>query len=338
MTLKDDKKENKNLEQKITKDKNNGKNKKGNHQAYTVYSNKEGPQEKEPENKEPAVEQGSNEAENKGQENIVSQSIEPVNQVEDKLSAKEPQIIVRNLNFFYGKHQALFDNNIEIYPNTVLAIIGPSGCGKSTHIRIYNRIFEMYREQRAEGEIIIDGENILSPSYNLIQLRKKVGMIFQKPTPFPMSIFENVAYGLKLHYRLSKNELHERVRTALKRAALLDEVENKLDAPALSLSGGQQQRLCIARAIAVEPEILLMDEPTSAIDPIATAKIEELIEILKKDYTIVIVTHNMQQAARIADFTAFFYRGYIVEVGKTKQLFQNPKMKQTEDYITGRFG
>ena len=254
------------------------------------------------------------------------------------LKQKKIKIAVNGLNFFYGKHQVLFDNSIEIYSNTVLAIIGPSGCGKSTHIRVYNRIFQMYRDQRAYGEIIIDGENILLPSYNLIGLRKKVGMIFQKPTPFPMTIFDNVAYGLKLHYKLFKTELHEKVRTALDKAALLSEVENKLDAPALSLSGGQQQRLCIARAIAIEPEILLMDEPTSAIDPIATAKIEELIEILKKNYTIVIVTHNMQQAARIADYTAFFYQGYIVEIGKTKQLFQNPEKKQTEDYITGRFG
>ncbi len=250
----------------------------------------------------------------------------------------EPQIVVKNLNFFYGKHQALYNNELEIYRNTVLAVIGPSGCGKSTHIRVYNRIFELYREQRASGEIWIDGENILSPNYNLIQLRKKVGMIFQKPTPFPMSIFENVAYGLRLHYKLSKNDLYERVQHALKNAALWEEVESKLDQPAMGLSGGQQQRLCIARAIAVEPEILLMDEPTSAIDPIATSKIEDLVETLKEKYTIVIVTHNMQQAARIADYTAFFYQGNIVEVGPTKQLFQNPEQKQTEDYITGRFG
>ena len=330
MSLKDDKKENKSLEKKITRHKNNGKKQKGTQKAYEVYSVKDDSQKKKPE----AERQNVSREDNKSKSQVPKQDVF----LDSKLSNKEPQIVVKNLNFFYGKHQALFDNNIEIYPNTVLAIIGPSGCGKSTHIRIYNRIFQMYREQRAEGEIIIDGENILTPSYNLIQLRKKVGMIFQKPTPFPMSIFENVAYGLKLHYKLTKTELHEKVRTSLQRAALLSEVESKLDAPALSLSGGQQQRLCIARAIAVEPEILLMDEPTSAIDPIATAKIEELIEILKKDYTIVIVTHNMQQAARIADFTAFFYRGYIVEVGKTKQLFQNPKMKQTEDYITGRFG
>ena len=250
----------------------------------------------------------------------------------------KPQIVVKNLNFYYGNHQALYNNELEIYRNTVLAVIGPSGCGKSTHIRVYNRIFELYREQRASGEIWIDGENILSPNYNLIQLRKKVGMIFQKPTPFPMSIFENVAYGLRLHYKLSKNDLYEKVQSALKNAALWDEVESKLDQPAMGLSGGQQQRLCIARAIAVEPEILLMDEPTSAIDPIATSKIEDLVETLKEKYTIVIVTHNMQQAARIADYTAFFYQGNIVEVGPTKQLFQNPEQKQTEDYITGRFG
>ncbi|MDX9702182.1 MAG: phosphate ABC transporter ATP-binding protein PstB [Candidatus Auribacterota bacterium] len=250
----------------------------------------------------------------------------------------EPQVVVKNLNFFYGKHQALHENNLEICRNTVMAVIGPSGCGKSTHIRVYNRIYELYREQRAEGEVWIDGENILSANCNLIQLRKKVGMIFQKPTPFPMSIYENVAYGLRLHYKLTKNELYQKVQRALEDAALWEEVEGKLDRPAMGLSGGQQQRLCIARAIAVEPEILLMDEPTSAIDPIATGKIEDLVESLKKKYTIVIVTHNMQQAARIADYTAFFYQGYIVEVGPTKQLFQNPREKQTEDYITGRFG
>lgn len=251
---------------------------------------------------------------------------------------QEPYISVKNLNFFYGKHQVLFDNNITVPKNSVLAIIGPSGCGKSTHIRVYNRIFELYREQRSEGEIFINGENILSPTYDLIRLRRKVGMIFQKPTPFPMSVFDNVAYGLRLHYKMKKLELADRVKVALEQAALWDEVEDKLSSPATSLSGGQQQRLCIARAIAVEPEVLLMDEPTSAIDPIATAKIEDLIENLKKKYTIVIVTHNMQQAARISDCTAFFYQGYIVEIGKTKELFTKPKKKKTEDYITGRFG
>lgn len=248
------------------------------------------------------------------------------------------RISTRNLNFFYGANQALFDNNLEITANKVTAIIGPSGCGKSTHIRVYNRIFELYRDQKATGEVLLDGVNILSPSVDIIELRRKVGMIFQKPTPFPMSVFENVAYGLKLHYRLSRAELVERVEKALNGAALWDEVKDKLDTPGLALSGGQQQRLCIARAIAVEPEVLLMDEPTSAIDPVATAKIEELVALLKSTYTIVIVTHNMQQAARISDFTAFFYEGAIIEFGYTPQIFTNPRSKQTEDYITGRFG
>jgi len=248
------------------------------------------------------------------------------------------KISVRNLNFFYGKHQALFNNNINIYENRVTAVIGPSGCGKSTHIRTYNRIFELYREQKAEGKIILDEEDILSPSTDVLELRRKVGMIFQKPTPFPMSVFENIAYGLRLHYKLKKNEIAERVEKALIAAALWDEVKDKLNKPGMALSGGQQQRLCIARAIAIEPEVLLMDEPTSAIDPIGTAKIEELIQELEKKYTIVIVTHNMQQAARISDYTAFFFQGEIIEYNKTEELFTNPKNKKTEEYITGRFG
>jgi len=250
----------------------------------------------------------------------------------------EPKISVRKLNFFYGNHQALIDNNLDIAPNKVTAIIGPSGCGKSTHIRVYNRIYQLYRDQKADGEVIFDGENILAPSYDLIALRKKVGMIFQKPTPFPMSVFDNVAYGLKLHYRLSRGELAEKVEKALQAAAIWDEVKDKLNEPGTALSGGQQQRLCIARAIAIEPEVLLMDEPTSAIDPVATSRIEELVEQLKDQYTIVIVTHNMQQAARISDFTAFFYEGVIVEFGETNKIFTKPDKKQTEDYITGRFG
>lgn len=248
------------------------------------------------------------------------------------------KIVVRNLDFFYCKCQALFDNNIEIKQNRVTAIIGPSGCGKSTHIRVYNRIYELYRDQRATGEIILDGENILSPGQDLIKLRKKVGMIFQKPTPFPMTIFDNVAYGLKLHYRISRNETADRVEAALKGAALWDEVKDDLNKSGLALSGGQQQRLCIARAIAVEPEVILMDEPASSLDPVATAKIEELMATLRENYTIVLVTHNMQQAARVSDYTAFFYEGYIIEFGSTRQIFMKPKMKQTEDYITGRFG
>jgi phosphate transport system ATP-binding protein len=254
------------------------------------------------------------------------------------IHAAKPKISARNLNFFYGEKQALFNNTIDIAAHKVTAIIGPSGCGKSTHIRVYNRIFELYREQRATGEVLVDGGNVLDPTTDLIELRRKVGMIFQKPTPFPMNVFDNIAYGIRLHYKVTKNELYMRVEKALKAAALWDEVKGGLYKPGTALSGGQQQRLCIARAIAVEPEVLLMDEPTSAIDPVATAKIEELIESLKSEYTIVIVTHNMQQAARISDFTAFFYEGHIIEFGPTKQIFTNPKNKQTEDYITGRFG
>jgi phosphate transport system ATP-binding protein len=250
----------------------------------------------------------------------------------------QPKISTRHLNFFYGGHQALTDNNLDVAPGSVTAIIGPSGCGKSTHIRVYNRIFELYRDQRATGEVILDGENILSPTVDLIELRRKVGMIFQKPTPFPMTVFENVAYGLRLHYKLSRGDLADHVETALQRAALWDEVKDKLHRPGNALSGGQQQRLCIARAIAIQPEVLLMDEPTSAIDPVATAKIEELIQSLKSIYTIVIVTHNMQQAARVSDYTAFFYEGKIIEFGPTMQIFTKPTNKQTEDYITGRFG
>ena len=250
----------------------------------------------------------------------------------------DPMISARNLNFFYGNHQALINNTIDIARNKVTAIIGPSGCGKSTHIRVYNRIFELYKDQRATGEVLIDGKNILESSVDPIELRRKVGMIFQKPTPFPMSVFENVAYGIHLHYRVTKSELAERVEKALKDAALWEEMKDNLDKPGTAISGGQQQRLCIARAIAVEPEILLMDEPTSAIDPVATTKIENLIESLKSQYTIVIVTHNMQQAARISDFTAFFFEGSIVEFGQTSHIFTKPTQKQTEDYVTGRFG
>jgi phosphate transport system ATP-binding protein len=248
------------------------------------------------------------------------------------------KVTVRGLSFFYGEHQALFDNDLEIAEGKVTAIIGPSGCGKSTHLRVYNRIFELYRDQRAVGEVVLDGANVLSPEVNVIDLRRRVGMIFQKPTPFPLTAFENVAYGLRLHYKLSKADLFERVENALRLAALWDEVKDKLHKPGTALSGGQQQRLCIARAIAVEPEVLLMDEPTSAIDPVATAKIEELVAQLRGRFTIVIVTHNMQQAARVSDFTAFFHLGKIIEFGTTEQIFSNPKQKQTEDYVTGRFG
>ena len=257
--------------------------------------------------------------------------------IEDVASLSS-KVSVRNLSFYYGDCQALFDNNINIPEKRVTAIIGPSGCGKSTHIRVYNRIYELYRSHRAEGEVIIDGVNVLSPSVDLLDLRKRVGMIFQRPTTFPMTIFDNIAYGLKLHYHLNRSELTDRVEDALKRGALWEEVKDKLDEPATALSGGQQQRLCIARAIATEPELILMDEPCSAIDPVATTKIEDLIEKLRDNYTVVLVTHNMQQAARVSDFTAFFYKGYIVEFGATRQIFTNPAKKETEDYITGRFG
>ncbi len=279
-----------------------------------------------------------------GFENILNSRKDKVAMAEKKTTAVKDKeenkfkIQTKNLNFFYGKAQALYENNLNIHTNKVTAIIGPSGCGKSTHIRVYNKIYSLYRNQRAEGEVLLDGVNLLSPDTDLIELRRKVGMIFQKPTPFPMTIFDNVAYGLKLHYTMSKSELAERVEKALKGAALWNEVKDDLNKPGTDLSGGQQQRLCIARAIAVKPDVLLMDEPTSAIDPVATAKIEELVDELKDKFTIIIVTHNMQQAARISDYTAFFYEGYIVEFGETNKIFTNPDKKQTEDYITGRFG
>jgi phosphate transport system ATP-binding protein len=258
--------------------------------------------------------------------------------VDEDFDSLPSQISVRHLDFYYGKEQALFDNEIEIKQNRVTAVIGPSGCGKSTHIRAYNRIFNLYRDQKATGEIFMDGENLLSSQTDVLELRRKIGMIFQKPSPFPMTVFDNVAYGLRQHYKLSRAELSDRVEDALKRSAIWEEVKHKLSEPGNALSGGQQQRLCIARAIAAEPEVLLMDEPCSAIDPVATAKIEELILALKSNYTIVLVTHNMQQAARVSDYTAFFFQGHIVEFGPTTQIFSNPLEKQTEEYITGRFG
>jgi len=256
----------------------------------------------------------------------------------EDFAALPSEISVRDLDFFYGREQALFANSIEIKKNRVTAVIGPSGCGKSTHIRTYNRIFNLYREQKAKGEVLFDGANVLSSQTDLLDLRRRIGMIFQKPSPFPMTVFDNVAYGLRQHYRLNRAELADRVEHALKRSAIWDEVKHKLNEPGNALSGGQQQRLCIARAIAAEPDVLLMDEPCSAIDPVATAKIEELILVLKSKYTIVLVTHNMQQAARVSDYTAFFFQGRIVEFGPTTQIFSNPAEKQTEDYITGRFG
>ncbi|RMD83369.1 MAG: phosphate ABC transporter ATP-binding protein PstB [Candidatus Dadabacteria bacterium] len=252
--------------------------------------------------------------------------------------APKAKISVRNLNFYYGEKQVLFDNTLTIAENRVTAFIGPSGCGKSTHIRTYNRMFELYKGHRAEGEVRIDGVNVLDPKVPALHLRRKVGMIFQRPTPFPMSIADNVAYGLKLQGVSSKMEREDRVEKALRDAALWDEVKDILDQPGNALSGGQQQRLCIARALAIEPEIILMDEPCSALDPVATAKIEELIDELKRRLTIVLVTHNMQQAARVSDYTAFFYLGRLVEFGETQTLFSSPRVKQTEDYLTGRFG
>jgi phosphate transport system ATP-binding protein len=267
-------------------------------------------------------------------------------EVEEAAAAKETlavtsgdlKITSRAVSFFYGEHQALFDNHLEIARNRITAIIGPSGCGKSTHIRIYNRIFELYGDQRAAGEVLLDGKNILDPAYDVMELRRKVGMIFQKPTPFPMSIFDNVAYGLKMHYRLGRGEMADRVEEALSRAALWDEVKDVLKQSGTALSGGQQQRLCIARALAVDPEVLLMDEPASALDPRSTARIEDLIDELRGQYTIVIVTHNMQKAARVSDLTAFFYEGELIEFGPTQEIFTKPKEARTEDYITGRFG
>jgi phosphate transport system ATP-binding protein len=245
---------------------------------------------------------------------------------------------IRDLNFFYGSFQGLKDINLDIIERKVTAFIGPSGCGKSTLLRTLNRMYDLYPGQRAEGQISFYGENILAPGSDVNLLRSRIGMVFQKPTPFPMSIYENIAFGVRLYERLSKAEMDERVEWALTKAALWNEAKDKLSQSGLSLSGGQQQRLCIARSVAVKPSVLLLDEPTSALDPISTAKIEELINELKKDYTIAIVTHNMQQAARVSDFTAYMYLGELMEYGKTDEIFIKPKRKETEDYITGRFG
>jgi phosphate transport system ATP-binding protein len=250
----------------------------------------------------------------------------------------KPRISIRGLNFFYGDHQALKDISLSLYAGKVSAFIGPSGCGKSTLLRVLNRMYDLYPNQRATGEVTLDGEDILSPSQDLNLLRSRIGMVFQKPTPFPMSIYENIAFGIRLYERLSKGELDDRVETALRRAALWDEVKDKLAKNGQSLSGGQQQRLCIARTIAVRPEVVLFDEPCSALDPISTAKIEELIDELKSDYTLVIVTHNMQQAARVSDFTAFMYLGELIEFDTTSKIFTAPRDRRTQDYITGRFG
>ncbi|HJV07353.1 MAG TPA: phosphate ABC transporter ATP-binding protein PstB [Chromobacteriaceae bacterium] len=248
------------------------------------------------------------------------------------------KLAVRNLNFFYGKFHALKDISLEIPEHKVTAFIGPSGCGKSTLLRTFNRMYELYPDQRAEGEIILDGENLLTSKKDVALIRAKVGMVFQKPTPFPMSIYDNITFGVKLYEKLSKAEMDDRVEWALRKAALWDEVKDKLKQSGNSLSGGQQQRLCIARAVAARPEVLLLDEPTSALDPISTAHIEELIHELKEDYTIAIVTHNMQQAARVSDYTAYMYLGELIEFGETDTIFTTPKKKATEDYITGKFG
>ena len=248
------------------------------------------------------------------------------------------KVLARNLNFFYGANQALNGINVALYENKVTAFIGPSGCGKSTLLRILNRIYDLYPNQRAEGEVLLDGENILDGAQDLNLLRARIGMVFQKPTPFPMSIYENIAFGLRLFEKLRRGEIEERVESALRRAALWDELKDKLGANGLSLSGGQQQRLCIARTVALKPEVILLDEPCSALDPISTAKIEELMDELKDDYTIAIVTHNMQQAARVSDFTAFMYLGELVEFDTTSRMFTLPADRRTQDYITGRFG
>ncbi|HEX2116428.1 MAG TPA: phosphate ABC transporter ATP-binding protein PstB [Alphaproteobacteria bacterium] len=253
-------------------------------------------------------------------------------------AAPAAKVEIRNLRFFYKDFEALKGINLPLYDKCVTAFIGPSGCGKSTLLRVLNRIYELYPGQRATGEVIIDGRNILDPAQDVNLLRARVGMVFQKPTPFPMSIYDNIAFGLRLYHRLPKSDLDGRVESALRRAAIWDEVKDKLQQSGLSLSGGQQQRLCIARAIALQPLVLLLDEPASALDPISTARIEELIAELKTDYCIVIVTHNMQQAARTADYTAFMYLGELVEFDATPVIFTHPGKKQTEDYVTGRFG
>jgi len=256
----------------------------------------------------------------------------------DATPTTREKLSIRDLSFFYGEAKALNDINLRLHERQVSALIGPSGCGKSTLLRVLNRMYALYPNQRAEGEVWLDGENILRPEQDLNFLRAKVGMVFQKPTPFPMSIYENIAFGLRLYEKLSRAEMGERVERALTRAALWEEAKDRLNASALGLSGGQQQRLCIARTIAVKPEVILLDEPTSALDPISTAKVEDLIDELKRDFTIVVVTHNMQQAARVADRTAFLYLGNLIEEGPTSMMFNNPKDRRTLDYITGRFG
>ena len=255
------------------------------------------------------------------------------------LDADAPvRIKVKNLDFYYGEHKALKAIDLDFRDRHVTALIGPSGCGKSTLLRIFNRIYSLYPEQRATGEVMLDGRNVISNDVDVNELRSRIGMVFQKPTPFPMSIYDNVAFGIRLYEKPPKSELDDRVEGALRRAALWDEVKDKLKTSGMGLSGGQQQRLCIARTIAQKPEVILFDEPTSALDPISTGKIEDLLEQLKADFTIVIVTHNMQQAARISQYTAFMYLGEVIEFAPTNTIFMNPNKKQTQDYVTGRFG
>ncbi|HVP84608.1 MAG TPA: phosphate ABC transporter ATP-binding protein PstB [Rhizomicrobium sp.] len=248
------------------------------------------------------------------------------------------RVDVKNLDFYYGESKSLKNISLSLYDRKVTAFIGPSGCGKSTLLRVLNRMYSLYPGQRAEGQVLLDGEDLLHSKMDLNLLRSRIGMVFQKPTPFPMSIYDNIAFGIKLYERVSKSEMDDRVRSALERAALWTEVKDKLNASGLSLSGGQQQRLCIARTVAIKPEVILLDEPCSALDPISTAKIEELIDELAADYTIAIVTHNMQQASRTSDYTAFMYLGELIEFGDTEKMFTTPENKRTEDYITGRFG
>ena len=269
---------------------------------------------------------------------IASVAVPSVSHAAADQSGLPEKVAIRDLNFFYGEVRALKSISLPLYENKVTAFIGPSGCGKSTLLRVLNRMYDLYPHQRATGEVIFDGENILSAKQDLNLLRARIGMVFQKPTPFPMSIYENVAFGIRLYEKLPKSEIDGRVETSLRRAALWDEVKDKLNANGQSLSGGQQQRLCIARTVAVRPEVILFDEPCSALDPISTAKIEELIDELTDDYTIVIVTHNMQQAARVSEFTAFMYLGELIEFGATSKMFTVPQDQRTQDYITGRFG
>ena len=270
--------------------------------------------------------------------NVASVAVHSVAHAPVNTSGLAEKLSIRNLEFYYGASKALNGISLPLYQNRVTAFIGPSGCGKSTLLRVLNRMYDLYPNQRAEGEVLFDGDDILSPKQDLNLLRARIGMVFQKPTPFPMSIYENIAFGVRLYERLPRSGMDGRVETSLRRAALWDEVKDKLGANGLSLSGGQQQRLCIARTVAVEPEVILFDEPCSALDPISTAKIEELIDELKEDYTIVIVTHNMQQAARVSDFTPFMYLGELIEFDITSKVFTAPSDRRTQDYITGRFG